>query len=57
VQGHIDGEVWHLKIRGEMVETPFEGPAYNGELPMRLDWRKDNTVGSLTETQVAVMTP
>ena len=33
-----------------MVETPFEVPAYNGELLTRLDWRKDNTVGSLAVT-------
>ncbi len=38
-----------------MVETPFEVPAYNGELLTRLDWRKDNTVGSLTETQRSVI--
>ena len=29
---HIDGEVWHLNIRGVMVEIPLKVPAYNGEL-------------------------
>jgi len=29
---HIDGEVWHLNIRGVVLETATKVPAYNGEL-------------------------
>lgn len=48
---HIDGEVWHLNIRGEMMETSFTVPAYNGELQSARGRVEDNTVGSLTEVQ------
>src|SRR5215469_5953748 len=56
---HIDGKVWHLDIRGEMMETSFEVPAYNGELRRTRGRVRDNTVGSLTHnaTSLTVMTP
>ena len=47
---HIDGEVWHLNIRGEVMETSSKVPAYNGELRSARGRVEDNTVGSLTET-------
>jgi hypothetical protein len=42
-------------IRGEVVETSSKVPAYNGEIRPARGRAKDNTVGSLTETQRSVI--
>ena len=49
---HIDGEVWHLNIRGVALETATKVPAYNGEL--RRTRVRDNTVGSPRESDLRV---
>jgi hypothetical protein len=56
---HIDGEVWHLNIRGDMVETPWQiqVPAITVNSDRLRTRDEDNTVGSLATTRVAVMTP